>query len=247
MWGLMIYDLRLMIVEGARAIRREILFGSVRFSWLMVVLWLIAGPVRAAADSSGVVDYRGIHIDKGKGTVTFPAEINMQTGMLEYLLVADTGKTHESLLSTKIEPYDIQVAMLLLGVAPAGKSDSAPPGQITRDYLKTAPELKGDKVNVLLTWAGHRARAEDLVWNLDKNAVMTPGPWIYNGSEMYDGRFLAQVDGSVAALVRDSGALMNNPRPGNDDDQIWEVNAAVTPAVGTAVDVTIQLEDSTGK
>jgi hypothetical protein len=243
----MIDDLGLMIEEGVPAIGRERLFETVLFSWMMFMWCLIGGPANAAGDSGGMVDYRGIHIDKGKGTVTFPAEINMQTGMLEYLLVADTGKTHESLLSTKIEPYDIQVAMLLLGAEPAGKSDTAPPGQITRDYLKTAPELKGDRVNVLLTWTGHRVRAEDLIWNLDKNAVMTPGPWTYNGSEMYDGRFLAQVDGSVAALVRDSGALMNNPRPGNDDDQIWEVNTAVTPAVGTAVDVTIQLEDNRGK
>ena len=76
---------------------------------------------------------------------------------------------------------------------------------------------------------------------------MTEGPWTYNGSEMYDGKFLAQVDGSVAALVRDSGALMNNPRPGNDDDQIWEVYSKVTPPVGTAVDVIIELEENGGK
>jgi hypothetical protein len=211
----------------------------VRFFWFFGLCYGAA----VYGQTNGVVDYRGIHIDKPKGTVTFPAEINMQSGMLEYLIVADTGKTHESLLSTKIEPYDIQVAMLLLGVQPAGKSDSEPPGQITRDYLKTAPELKGDRVNLFLTWPGHRVRAEDLIWNLENNAVMTPGPWTYNGSEMYDGRFLAQVDGSVTALVRDSGALVNNPRPGNDDDQIWEVYSAVTPPVGTAVDVTIQLEN----
>jgi hypothetical protein len=163
------------------------------------------------------------------------------------LIVADTGKTHESLLSTKIEPYDIQVAMLLLGIPPAGKSDSQPPGQINREYLKSAPELKGEKVSVFLTWPGHRARAEDLVWNREKNAAMTEGPWTYNGSEVYYGKFLAQIDGSVAALVRDSAALMNNPRPGNDDDQIWQVNSDVTPPVGTAVDVTIELDESGSK
>ena len=194
--------------------------------------------------AAGALDYRGIKIDKDKRTATFPAEINMNAENLEYLIVADTGKTHESLISTKIPPYDIQVAMLLLGVKPAGKSDSQPPGQITRDYLKNAPELTGPSVEIYFSWAGHRVRAEDLIWNLDKNAVMTPGPWTYNGSELYDGRFLAQIDGSVAAMVRDSGALMNNPRPGNDDDQIWEVYSAMTPKVGTPVDVTIQLEQN---
>jgi hypothetical protein len=202
-------------------------------------------PVAGA--NAATLDFKGIHIDKEKRAVTFPAAINMADGMLEYLIVAETGKTHESLLSTKIAPYDIQVAMLLLGVAPAGKAEEEPPGQLNKEYLKGAPELKGEKVSVFVEWPGHRVRAEDLIWNLEANAVMTSGPWTYNGSELYEGRFLAQVDGSVAALVRDSAALINNPRPGNDDDQIWQVYSKVTPPVGTAVDVTVELEESTGK
>jgi hypothetical protein len=216
------------------------------FGWLNGV-GLEAQTDQAAGGNPAALDFRGIHIDKEKRTVRFPAAINMKEGMLEYLIVAETGKTHESLLSTKISPYDIQVAMLLLGMAPAGKADSEPPGQLNKAYLSTAPELKGEKVSLFVEWPGHRVRAEDLVWNLQENARMTEGPWTYNGSELYDGRFLAQVDGSVTALVRDSAALVNNPRPGNDDDQIWEVYSKVTPPVGTAVDVIIELEESSLK
>ena len=64
---------------------------------------------------------------------------------------------------------------------------------------------------------------------------------------MYGGKFLAQMDGSVASLVRDSAALMNNPRPGNDDDQIWNINSGATPEVGTPVDVIIELEENSSK
>jgi hypothetical protein len=205
---------------------------------------LLAATFSATSAFTQTIDYKGIEIDKAKATITFPAQINMQTGLLEYLIVADTGKTHESLLSTKIPPYDIQVAMLLLGVKPAAKSDSQPPGQITRDYLKTAPDLAGPAVDISFTIHGQKLRAEDLIWNLDKNALMTHGAWTYNGSELYDGRFLAQIDGSIVALVRDSAALANNPRPGNDNDQIWQVYSAITPKVGTPVDVTIQIEQS---
>ena len=221
----------------------------------IIAFWRLAGFALEAQTDDGAaptgnattLDFRGIHIDKEKRTVTFPAAINMRDGMLEYLIVAETGKTHESLLSTKIAPYDIQVAMLLLGIAPAGKADAEPPGQLNKAYLSSAPELKGEKVSLFLAWPGHRVRAEDLIWNLHENAPMTEGPWVYNGSELYDGRFLAQIDGSVTALVRDSAALMNNPRPGNDDDQIWQVNPKVTPPVGTAVDVIIELEESSSK
>jgi hypothetical protein len=202
----------------------------------------LADPAPIPTPSTGPLEFRGIEIDKEKRTVTFPAAINMSAGMLEYLIVAETGKTHESLLSTKIEPYDIQVAMLLLGIPGAGKADVQPPGQINRAYLATAPELKGEKISLFLTWPGHRAHAEDLIWNRRRIAPMTEGAWTYNGSEMYYGKFLAEVDGSIAALVRDSAALINNPRPGNDDDQIWQVNTDSAPPVGTAIDVTIQLE-----
>jgi hypothetical protein len=214
---------------------------------LAALAWCCAAlPLRAQSDNAQAIDFHGVHIDKAHRTVTFPAEINMTQGMLEYLIVADTGKTHESLLSTKLQPYDIQVAMLLLGVKPSGKSDMEPPAQINRAYLATAPALTGASVGLYLDWkdAGgpHHARAEDMIWNLQQNAVMTEGPWTYNGSEMYDGRFLAQIDGSVTALVRDSAALMNNPRPGNDDDQIWEVRSQIVPPEGTPVTVTIELE-----
>lgn len=211
-------------------------------------------PLRAQPDAAPAapLEFRGITIDKQKRTVTFPAEINMQDGMLEYLIVADTGKTHESLLSTKIEPYDIQVAMLLLGIKPSGQAGSEPPAQLNRRYLSSAPELKGEKVSLFVAWqdaggGGHRARAEDLIWNLKENAPMSQGLWTYNGSEMYAGKFLAQVDGSITALVRDSAALINNPRPGNDDDQIWKAYTKATPPVGTAVDVTIELDEDTAK
>ena len=219
------------------------------FLSLLAYLGLLCPLHAQSGDGDGkALDFRGIQIDKEKRTITFPAAINMTQGMLEYLIVAETGKTHESLLSTKIQPYDIQVAMLLLGIAPAGKADAQPPAQINKAYLKTAPELKGEKISIFLAWqdarGGHRVRAEEMIWNLEKNAPMAGGPWTYTGSLMYGGKFLAQIDGSVAALVRDSAALMNNPRPGNDDDQIWEAYTQVTPAAGTAVDVIVKLEDN---
>ena len=225
-------------IKNSLRFNQRFLSLALAFSFRAALAFL---PRPAAAD--GVV-YKDIQIDKVARTVTFPAEINMASGMLEYLIVNNKGKTHESLLSTATEPYDLQVAMLLLGIKPAHSSSSEPPGQLTREYLRAAPELKGEKVSITLSWPGHRMPAEDLIWNLDQNAAMTAGPWIYNGSEMYDGQFLAQVDGSITALVRDSAALMNNPRPGDDDDQIWEVDSGKTPPKGTAVDVTLKLLDN---
>ena len=43
-----------------------------------------------------------------------------------------------------------------------------------------------------MTWkdgsALRMARAEELINNLKNHAVMTPGVWLYNGSEIYEGQ-----------------------------------------------------------
>ena len=50
--------------------------------------------------------------------ISFPAQVNMRTGPLEYALVHANGKIHESLFKTAVRPEDIHLAALLLGMKP---------------------------------------------------------------------------------------------------------------------------------
>jgi hypothetical protein len=70
---------------------------------------------------------------------------------------------------------------------------------------------------------------------------MSRGDWVYNGSRVVEGTFLARRDGSLVAIISDPDALINNPRPGRDDDEIWRVNDKLTPPAGTPVQITIEL------
>jgi len=56
------------------------------------------------------------------------------------------------------------------------------------------------------------------------------------------GTFLAQRDGQIAALIDDLDAMVNNPRPGHDNDQIWQLDSNTLPPLGTPVEVTFKLE-----
>jgi hypothetical protein len=69
---------------------------------------------------------------------------------------------------------------------------------------------------------------------------MPRGDWIFNGSEVVQGVFRAAREGSIIAIIDDPDALINNPRPGRDDDELWRVNDRVVPPVGTAVRLTIR-------
>jgi hypothetical protein len=233
---------------------------------LLVLALLLGGtafaPVRAQAPaaappspvtelSPGVYQVGQARLEKATRTVTFPAAVNMDSGALEYLLVTREGPTHESLLVTGLAPQDLHVAMLLLGAkstTPA-KTAEAAPGQITGDYLKQAPALKGENISFTVSWSDPATGGEKTVpvedWLLfgDTDKPPARGPWLYTGSAFgfNTGKFLAQEEGVHASLVTNPSALINNPRKGHDDDQVWSPNRQAVPKPETLVRITIQL------
>jgi len=196
--------------------------------------------------SPGIYEIGPVRLDQKARTLTFPGMVNMNDGNLEYLLVTERGNVHESLLESDVSPNDLHFAMLLLGAKGSGESTAnLPPGQIDAKYLKTAPKLKGDPIDIRVKWhAGETEKTvpvEDWIINTQTNKPMERGPWIYNGSLFNDGHFMAQIEGAHAALVTFPAALINNPRKGNDNDQIWIVNTKAVPAVKTPVEIVIML------
>jgi hypothetical protein len=188
-----------------------------------------------------------VTLNKKTRTITFPGSINMDHGEMEYLLVQEGGKTHESLLVTKAQPFQIHIAMLLLGVKiPPQAAVGPPPDAIDVNYLKTAPKPKGGNVLIFVRWTEDgktiAVHAEDMMFDDAAKKPMTRGPWVYNGSMLSQGVFLAQQDRSIASLVIDPSALINNERPDSDNDQIWSIAAEKTPKAGTPVQISIELE-----
>jgi hypothetical protein len=187
--------------------------------------------------SSNVFQLGAIRIDRAQRSVRFPAVLNMEAGLIEYLLVSAQGKTHESLLRTDVSPRQIHLAMLLLGAKGAGTN------LFPADHSKPLP---GDNVIVELNWtdAGKvkRVRAEDTVRDRRTGTGVRRGPWTYTGSRVMDGLFLAQELGSIVALMEDPDALVNNPRPRREDDENWEIKPDGLPLLESPVEVEIRLE-----
>jgi hypothetical protein len=196
--------------------------------------------------SDTVMKVGEVTLDKSTKTISFPGAINLDRGEMEYLIVQEGGKTHESLLVTKALPFHIHIAMLLLGAKIPPQPDMAPPPDaIDLKYLKTAPKLKGPDVMIFVRWVQDgktvAMHAEDMMFDEAAKKQMSRGPWTYNGSMVNQGVFLAQEDRSIAALVTDPSALINNERPDSDNDQVWSILAEKTPKAGTPVEISIQL------
>jgi hypothetical protein len=238
---------------------------------LPILLWVAmrgnAGPSPDASDGEplrqinvDVFQMGSVRLDKTRKTVQFPARLNMNDGVIEYLLVDAQGKTYESLLRTDTAPYSIHLAMLLIGAKSAPQTAAllnAPVEPFHVNHPKTGTNslpssaISGDSVVIELAWqtsAGpKRVRAEDCLMNLAAHTNAARGCWTYNGSRVVGGVFMAQREGSIVALIDDIDAMMNNPRPGSDNDQIWQINTNVVPPTNTVVDVTFKLETAVNK
>ena len=203
----------------------------------------------------GVFEVGTVKLDKNASTVTMPAKVNMVDGLVEYLCVSPRGATHESVLISEAGPQNVHVAMLLLGAKGAAPADTkAKPGQITAEYLAKLPKLVGDRVQLSVKWKDKEGKEQTVPverWVTQrvveknkpaKESPMKDGPWLYNGSFLFEGRFVAESEGTYASIATMPSALINNPRPGANDDKMWFANKAALPPVGTPVDFIIKLE-----
>jgi len=186
----------------------------------------------------GVIRVGKVTVNKNIRSISFPAQINMTQGLLEYVLVRTGGKTHESLFRTETEPYDIQLACILLDLI---GTDKPLPYQGAQDIPK------GDHVAINVSFLDkngkvHEIQTEKLVTKFidGKPVVIDSLKWIYVGSWVNDSRFMAQVDGSIIALYHDPVAIFDNASPGGESDKIWFVNEKTVPPVGTPVTITIK-------
>lgn len=186
-------------------------------------------PTAKIITAAGIIKIGNVAIDPKKREISLPCRINMSEGLLEYALVASWGKRHESLLTTNVHPYDVQIALLLLG-------------------LKNGPELssqgdpgkpQGDPVELSIRWIDGETvrtmRIEQLIFNKKTNQSMQDTDWIFTGSRIMQGVFMSQVEGSLIALFHDPSALIDNPSPGGEDDTIWYANSKIVPPNGTLV------------
>jgi len=168
-------------------------------------------------------------LDKTSQTIRLPAEVSMQKGMIELVAAASGGKLYESLFFAKVEPYDLQLALLLLGLKPGGGVR----------FQGDATQPKGDKVLIFVEKDGKKRRVEDYIWDIPRKAPMQRTGWVFAGSKFVNGEFGAQLTRTLITTYHDPYTILDNPLPTGADDTVYEVNSKVTPPVGTTVTLVI--------
>ena len=112
------------------------------------------------------------------------------------------------------------------------------------EYQGDPSSPQGDSVEIWVEWEVNgkkeRHRGEDLVFNIPTKRPMTQTPWVFTGSKIVKGTFMANVEQSLIATYNDPFAIINNPLPTGADDTVYRVNENIVPERGTPITVIIK-------
>lgn len=203
-------------------------------------------PVEKTGDST--YEAGGVQFNSATREVRVPCAINMNEGIIEYALVTEAGKTHESLLKTRVKPFDVQLAMLLCNYEPH-------PGELIEVLSNAQPELQAiarkkmenpgaNKVRLTVEWKdkdGKNQKSSLGRWihNDRENKPLEIPHWIFNGSDMGDGNFSADHEGTLISGHFDLAGIISNPSKWAGENGNWLLETKKIPPVDTPVTLVI--------
>lgn len=184
--------------------------------------------------------------DQKTREIRFPTRVNMTEGLLEYLIVHQNGKVHESLLVTEISPTHLNLAFTLLRYSASKELYPLPneTGGVSDKFPEVPADVKAaSRVSIEVEWTDEgkvrRVPVNEWIQHAMKSSAMPVGPWVYGGSDFHEGKFIAETSGDVAAIFLSMAALINYPGVDNSDDTVWTPFPKRVPPEGTNVTVII--------
>ena len=142
-----------------------------------------------------------VTVDAKLRVAAFPAKVNQVIGLIEYAIVTEQGKTHESFLSTKIKPGDLYVALLLLGASPKNNIS------VEISWQKDGRWVRKSIVDCIAQYPLEVA-SEVTDKETEKSFKLKSSWWKWTGSRVRSGGTLsADESGSILSLQPDMDAL----------------------------------------
>ena len=179
--------------------------------------------------------------------IRVPCAINMQEGQIEFALVHETGKTHESILKTATSAVDIQVALLLCNYQPGhdGLFNHEKDPTTRKNLEETRAKTPGaNNVSLSVEWKADAGMKKVSLIDCIMDAPTKKPPtdfdhWVFNGSMVQESGFSAALMGNFIGIYYDVAAIINCPSPRNRNDEAWFSNKALLPPVDTPVTLII--------
>jgi hypothetical protein len=179
--------------------------------------------------------------------IRFPAAVNMAGDeLLEFAIVHVNGKIHESLLHTEISATDLNLAFKLLRYPASAEFYllQEEDGSYSNEFPEVPADVKeAARIDLSVEWkdAGKERKAKLHEWisHASTGKAMAADPWVYGGSGVYEGKFMAETSGDIAAIFLSNAALINFSGKDNHSDEVWLPFPKRVPPEGTKVTVVI--------
>lgn len=179
---------------------------------------------------------------------------------IEYLMVTDRGKTHESLFVVKAQPSVLNACIQALGLQPGHpmrwvRRDPQPTREAQEAGDESAWEAiagSGPLIAVDVVWTDddglpHQQSLESMLLDVRTGEPLPELDWIYTGSgvaPLRQGRqivqaFMADLQGNVIAiyLTGMGAALLERNSIEGTDDTLYTINPEAAPKRGTPVTI----------
>lgn len=183
----------------------------------------------------------GVRIDWVAGAVELDAKVVLRKGPLELFACSPQTREHESILVTKAKPTHVFQAMGLVGLQPG-----SPVAYDEEKKKWLAPTGEKLRVSIMCNSGGGYVPAR--TWVIDPKTKVSPETmsWVFAGSStLPDGRFLADLDGTIICLVDFESALITVAALHTaDNSSLWlEANTNAIPPVETPCIIRIENQD----
>jgi hypothetical protein len=147
-----------------------------------------------------------IRVDVARREVSVAGTVNPDVRTLEFIANGRDGlRAYETAVTLDTDGVTFNTALLLIGLD-RSRARNAP-----RNHFDPAV-AEGDPVDVSITCPGHecqRMPAERLMYDTGTKRVLSGGSWVYTGSSFLpDGRYLAQIDGTLVSFVHDPASII---------------------------------------
>ena len=178
--------------------------------------------------------------------IRFPTVVNLTEGALEYFVVHENGKVHESLLATKISPTDLNLAFTLLKYRPSQELYPLPNGTggVSGELTVVAPEVKAAaRIQIHVEWDDQgklkKLPANEWIQHSVRTTSMPAGPWVYSGSDFNSGVYVPESSGDIVAIYLSMASVINYPGADYQNDDVWIPFTERIPPEGTPVTLII--------
>jgi len=182
---------------------------------------MIMDKIGAKLNKDGMIELGGITIDPSRKELIFDATLsNWNTEELEVLISTPEGRAHEALLTTKVDPYKLQLALILLGAQNGGRMATGELQQGSLINIDIQPLHEKEK---------SRIPVESWLFNYKTNKRMKRSGWVFVGSSFDGGQCIASQEGNLVNIWSLGNTILDNPESTGDMDDFICVYGSKIP------------------